>query len=311
MENIEKVVIIGSGPAGYTAAIYCARAGLTPLLLKGAQPGGQLITTTDVENYPGFPNGIGGVELMDKFEKQALNFGTRVLSKSAVSINCSPDNIFCIDTSNKQRISSQSIIIATGSTAKYLGIESEQRFLNKGVSACAICDGFFYKNKDVCVVGGGDSAAEESLYLSKICKSVKLLVRKDKMRASKIMQSRLEAKKNIEIIFMHEILEILGNDSVEGAILLNNTTEEKVKISASAIFIAIGHTPNTSFLKGLIDIDQNGYIKTLPGTSKTTIQGLFAAGDVQDPIYRQAITSAGSGCIAALDAERFLNFTNE
>lgn len=302
----EKVLIIGSGPAGYTAAIYAARAGLTPVLYTGGQPGGQLTTTNDVENFPGYPEGINGPQMMIDLQKQAERFGTRVHFALATAVDFSgwPLKV-TIDESKV--VEAESVIVATGASAKYLGLPSEETFANKGVSACAVCDGFFYRGKEVAVVGAGDSAAEESTYLSKLCTKVHLIVRRDEMRASKIMQQRVLNTPNIEVHWNSETEEVLGDDSgVTGVRLLNNKTGEKKDISVQGFFLAIGHKPNTDIFKGQLDMDESGYVKVIPGSTKTNVEGVFAVGDVADRVYRQAITAAGSGCMGALDAEKFL-----
>lgn len=308
MDNIEKVnlLIIGSGPAGYTAAIYASRANLKPVLYQGIQPGGQLTITTDVENYPGFPDGIMGPELMVHFEKQASRMGADLRYGLATKADFSkrPYKIWIDD---EKLIEAESIIIATGASAKWLGIESEQRLNGYGVSACAVCDGFFFRNKDVAIVGAGDTAAEEALYLSKLCTNVHMLIRKDEMRASKVMQERVKNAPNIKIYWNSETDEILGEKTVEAVRIKNNKSGEKTEIPVKGFFVAIGHTPNSEIFKGWINMDEAGYIQTIPGSSKTNIEGVFAAGDVQDKIYRQAVTAAGSGCMAALDAERYLS----
>ena len=302
----EKVLIIGSGPACYTAAIYAARAGLTPVLYTGGQPGGQLTTTNDVENFPGYPEGINGPQMMIDLQKQAERFGTRVhfALVTAVDFSTWPLKV-TIDESKV--VEAESVIVATGASAKYLGLPSEEKFANKGVSACAVCDGFFYRGKEVAVVGAGDSAAEESTYLSKLCTKVHLIVRRDEMRASKIMQQRVLNTPNIEVHWNSETEEVLGDDSgVTGVRLLNNKTGEKKDISVQGFFLAIGHKPNTDIFKGQLDMDESGYVKVIPGSTKTNVEGVFAVGDVADRVYRQAITAAGSGCMGALDAEKFL-----
>ena len=306
--DTEKVqlLIIGSGPAGYTAAIYASRANLKPVLYQGIQPGGQLTITTDVENYPGFPEGIMGPELMVHFEKQASRMGADLRYGLATKADFSkrPYKIWIDD---EKIIEAESIIIATGASAKWLGIESEQRLNGYGVSACAVCDGFFFRNKDVAIVGAGDTAAEEALYLSKLCTNVHMLIRKDEMRASKVMQERVKNASNIKIYWNSETDEILGDKTVEAVRIKNNKSGEKTEIPVKGFFVAIGHTPNSEIFKGWINMDEAGYIQTIPGSSKTNIEGVFAAGDVQDKIYRQAVTAAGSGCMAALDAERYLS----
>jgi thioredoxin reductase (NADPH) len=302
----EKVLIIGSGPAGYTAAIYAARAGLTPVLYTGGQPGGQLTTTNDVENFPGYPEGINGPQMMIDLQKQAERFGTRVHFALATAVDFSgwPLKV-TIDESKV--VEAESVIVATGASAKYLGLPSEETFANKGVSACAVCDGFFYRGKEVAVVGAGDSAAEESTYLSKLCTKVHLIVRRDEMRASKIMQQRVLNTPNIEVHWNSETEEVLGDDTgVTGVRLLNNKTGEKKDISVQGFFLAIGHKPNTDIFKGQLEMDDSGYVKVIPGSTKTNVEGVFAVGDVADRVYRQAITAAGSGCMGALDAEKFL-----
>lgn len=299
-------LIIGSGPAGYTAAIYAARANLKPILYQGIQPGGQLTITTDVENYPGYPEGIQGPEMMVHFEKQAARMGTDIRYGLATNVDFSGHPLK-VEIDEEKWIEADSLIISTGASAKWLGIESEQRLNGHGVSACAVCDGFFFKGKEVAIVGAGDTAAEEALYLSKICSVVHMVVRRDEMRASKVMQDRVKATANIKIYWNSEIDEVLGGTKVEGVRLINNQTQEKQEIPLSAFFVAIGHTPNSSIFKGWLDMDESGYLKTIPGTSKTNVTGVFASGDVQDKIYRQAVTAAGSGCMAALDAERFLS----
>ena len=308
MDKIEHVqcLIIGSGPAGYTAAIYAARANLKPVMYQGIQPGGQLTITTDVENYPGYPNGIQGPDMMIDFENQAKRMGADVRYGLATEVDFSacPLKVF-ID--EEKWISADTIILATGASAKWLGIESVQRLNGYGVSACAVCDGFFFKGKEVCIVGAGDTAAEEALYLSKICSFVHMFVRKDTMRASKIMQQRVLGTSNIKVYWNTEVEEILGEDKTDSVRVVNNKTGEKQVIPVSAYFVAIGHQPNSEIFKGWIDMDEAGYVKTLPGTTKTNIEGVFAAGDLQDKIYRQAVTAAGSGCMAALDVERFLS----
>jgi len=310
MENttVEKTscLIIGSGPAGYTAAIYASRANLKPVLYQGIQPGGQLTITTDVENYPGYPEGIQGPEMMVDFEKQAARMGADIRYGLATKVDFSSHPLK-VEIDEEKWIEADSVIISTGASAKWLGIESEQRLNGFGVSACAVCDGFFFKGKEVAIVGAGDTAAEEALYLSKICSHVHMIVRRNEMRASKVMQERVLKTDNIKIYWDSEIDEVLGDKKVEGVRIVNNKTGEKQEITLSAFFVAIGHTPNSSIFKGWIDMDEAGYIKTVPGTSKTNIVGVFASGDVQDKIYRQAVTAAGSGCMAALDAERYLS----
>lgn len=310
MENtaVEKVscLIIGSGPAGYTAAIYAARANMKPLLYQGIQPGGQLTITTEVENYPGYPDGIQGPEMMEHFEKQAKRMGTDIRYGLATKVDFGVRPLR-VEIDEEKWIEADSVIISTGAAAKWLGIESEQRLNGYGVSACAVCDGFFFKGKEAAIVGAGDTAAEEALYLSKICSTVHMIVRKSEMRASKIMQDRVIATPNIKIYWNSETDEILGDKKVEGVRILNNQTNEKTEIPVSAFFVAIGHKPNSDIFKGWLDMDEAGYLKTIPGTTKTNIEGVFASGDVQDKIYRQAVTAAGSGCMASLDAERYLS----
>lgn len=304
----EKVscLIIGSGPAGYTAAIYASRANLKPVLYSGLQPGGQLTITTDVENYPGYPEGIMGPQMMKDFEAQAKRMGAdlRWGNISKVDLNNRP---FLAQVDEEDWIAADSIIIATGASAKWLGLESEQKLNGYGVSACAVCDGFFFKEKEVAIVGAGDTACEEALYLSKICSKVHMFVRRDEMRASKIMQERVLDTDNIEVYWNTETKEILGAKKVEGVRIFNNKTEKTTDIPLSAFFVAIGHKPNSDLFGEWIDMDEQGYIQTIPGTSKTNVEGVFACGDVQDKIYRQAVSAAGSGCIAALDAERYLS----
>ena len=303
----EKVhcLIIGSGPAGYTAAIYASRAGLNPVLYQGIQPGGQLTITTEVENYPGYPEGIQGPDMMAHFENQAKRMGTDIRYGLATKVDFSVQPRL-VQIDEEKWIEADAVIISTGASAKWLGIESEQRLNGYGVSACAVCDGFFFKGKEVAIVGAGDTAAEEALYLSKICSHVHMIVRKGEMRASKVMQDRVINTSNITVNWHSETDEILGEKKVEGVRIKNVQTGEKKEIAVSAFFVAIGHHPNSDIFKEWIDTDETGYIKTNPGTSKTNIEGVFASGDVQDKIYRQAVTAAGSGCIAALDAERYL-----
>jgi len=306
-EKIHKTIIIGSGPAGYTAAIYAARANMSPILFTGPEPGGQLITTTDVENYPGYPKGIGGPDMMEEFREQAERFGTTVHYEmiSKVDFNTGK-NYHTIYTESGDAHHAYTIIVSTGATAKYLGLESEKRLLNKGVSACAVCDGFFYKGMDVAVVGAGDTAAEEATYLAKLCPKVHLLVRRDEMRASKIMQKRVFNTPNIEVHWNTNTVEVLGDDKVTGIRVQNNKTKEESTIELEGFFVAIGHKPNTDIFKDWLDMDDTGYLITKPGTSYTNVKGVFASGDAQDKVYRQAVTAAGTGCMAALDAERYL-----
>ncbi|GAB5523087.1 MAG: thioredoxin-disulfide reductase [Roseivirga sp.] len=301
-----KVLIIGSGPAGYTAAIYAARAGLKPVLYTGGQPGGQLTTTNDVENYPGYPEGINGPQMMIDFQNQAERFGTDLRYGLATKVDFSsyPLKVWVDDN---HEITAESVIISTGASAKYLGLPSEQTYANKGVSACAVCDGFFYKGQDVAVVGAGDTAAEEATYLANLCPKVYMIVRRDEMRASKIMQQRVLNTPNIEVLWNTETEEILGDDSgVTGARVVNNKTGEKTEIDVKGFFVAIGHKPNTDIFKGWLDMDETGYLNVKPGTSHTNVEGVFATGDAADRVYRQAVTAAGTGCMGALDAERFL-----
>jgi thioredoxin reductase (NADPH) len=300
-----NVLILGSGPAGYTAAIYVARAGLKPTLYQGGQPGGQLTITSDVENYPGYPDGIMGPEMMMAFQKQAERFGSDIRYGLATSVDFSsyPLKVIIDET---HEITANAVIIATGASAKWLGIPSEQRLNGKGVSACAVCDGFFFRGMDVAVVGGGDTACEEASYLSKMCNKVYMIIRRDEMRASKIMQKRVLNAKNIELLWNSVTDEILGQQEVEAVRIMNAITGEKKEIPVQGFFVAIGHKPNTEIFRDYLDMDENGYIKTIPGTTKTNIEGVFASGDAQDHVYRQAVTAAGTGCMAALDAERFL-----
>ena len=300
-----KVLIIGSGPAGYTAAIYASRAGLKPVLYTGGQPGGQLTITNDVENYPGYPDGINGPQMMIDLQKQAERFGADIRSGLATSVDFSgyPHKVIIDD---KHEVIAEAVIIATGASAKYLGLPSEEKFANKGVSACAVCDGFFYKGTEVAVVGGGDAAAEEATYLANLCPKVYLIVRRDELRASKIMQQRVLNTPNIEVLWNTEAEEVLGSDEVEALRVVNNQTGEKKEIPIKGFFLAIGHTPNTDIFKDYLDLDDTGYIKVQPGTSKTNIEGVFATGDAADKVYRQAVTAAGTGCMGALDAEKFL-----
>lgn len=300
------LLIIGSGPAGYTAALYAARANLKPMLYQGIQPGGQLTITTEVENYPGFPEGVQGPELMIHFEKQAQRMGADLRYGLATKVDFSqqPYKVWIDD---EKLIEADAVVIATGASAKWLNIESEQRLNGYGVSACAVCDGFFFRGKEVAIVGAGDTAAEEALYLSKLCSVVHMFVRRDEMRASKVMQERVKNTPNIKIYWNTETEEVLGEKKVEGVRINNTVTGEKQEFPIQGFFVAIGHTPNSEIFKPFLEMDEAGYIKTVPGTSKTNIEGVFAAGDVQDKIYRQAVTAAGSGCMAALDAERYLS----
>jgi thioredoxin reductase (NADPH) len=300
-----KVLIIGSGPAGYTAAIYAARAGMSPVLYTGGQPGGQLTITTDVENYPGYPEGIMGPEMMEDFRKQAERFGTQVRYGLVTKVDFSarPHTVVVDD---QKTIFADTVIISTGASAKWLGLESETRLNGRGVSACAVCDGFFFRGQEVAIVGAGDTACEEASYLANICSKVYMIIRRDEMRASQIMQNRVKNNPKIEILWNTETQEILGADEVTGMRILNTKTEKISEISISGFFVAIGHQPNTGIFKEFITMDEAGYIKTIPGTSKTNVEGVFACGDAQDHVYRQAVTAAGTGCMAALDAERFL-----
>ncbi len=308
-ENSEEKVhclIIGSGPAGYTAAIYASRANIRPVLYQGIQPGGQLTITTEVENFPGYANGVQGPEMMVDFEKQAVRMGSDVRYGLATKVDFSaPPYKVWID--DEKLITADAVIIATGASAKWLGLESEQRLNGFGVSACAVCDGFFFRGKEVAIVGAGDTAAEEALYLSKLCTTVHMFIRKDEMKASKVMQERVKKTANIKIYYNTDTEEIMGENRVHSVRILNNKTGEKQEIPINGFFVAIGHHPNSDIFKDWLDLDEAGYIKTVPGTSKTNIEGVFASGDVQDKIYRQAVTAAGSGCIAALDAERYLS----
>ncbi len=304
-----KCLIVGSGPAGFTAAIYAARANLQPVMYTGMELGGQLTTTTEVENFPGYPEGVTGPQMMEDFKKQAERFGADVRFGIATSVDFSghPHKVIIDD---KKTIEAEVVIIATGATAKYLGIEAEKTYNGLGVSACATCDGFFYKGKDVAVVGGGDTACEEATYLAGLARKVYMVVRRDEFRASKTMQQRVFDTENIEILWKHQAVDLFGKDGVEGAVLVKNKgeeNEETVKIKIDGFFLAIGHNPNSDEFKDYIDTNNVGYIKTLPGTTKTNVPGVFACGDVQDPIYRQAVTAAGSGCMASMDAERWLS----
>jgi len=306
-ENV-KCLIIGSGPAGYTAAIYAARANLHPVLYTGMEMGGQLTTTTEVENFPGFPEGVTGPQLMEQMKKQAERFGTDIRFGVAMSADFSHSPLK-VTFDDGKTVEAATVIIATGATAKYLGLEAEKKYAGRGVSACATCDGFFYRGKDVAVVGGGDTAAEEATYLAGLCRKVYLVVRRNELRASKAMQQRVFNTPNIEILWEHQAVDLFGEEVVEGAVLVKKKGtpgEEQVRIKIDGFFLAIGHTPNSSVFSKYLETDAAGYIKTVPGTSKTNVPGVFAAGDVQDPHYRQAVTAAGSGCMAAIDAERFL-----
>ncbi|MFL2610907.1 MAG: thioredoxin-disulfide reductase [Flavobacteriaceae bacterium] len=307
MENV-KCLIIGSGPAGYTAAIYAARADLNPVVFTGMEPGGQLTTTTDVDNFPGYPNGIEGPIMMEELQKQAERFGTdvRIGQVTKVELNSKKGRMHIVTIDENKTLYAKTIIISTGASAKYLGLPSEQRLIGGGVSACAVCDGFFYKNQEVAIVGGGDTAAEEATYLANICSKVTMIVRRNVMRASKAMQHRVNNTKNIEILYESEVSEVIGDKVVEGIEVILNKTEEKKKILISGLFIAIGHKPNTDIFRGQLKMDDLGYIITKGKSTKTDKPGVFASGDVQDKEYRQAITAAGTGCMAALDAERYI-----
>lgn len=308
-----KCLVIGSGPAGYTAAIYAARANLNPVMYEGLQPGGQLTTTTEVENYPGYPEGVTGPVMMEDFKKQAQRFGADVRWGMATKVDFSGD-IHKVWIDENKLIEAESVIIATGATAKYLGLEDEKKYAGGGVSACATCDGFFYRGKDVAVVGGGDTAAEEAMYLAGLCKKVYLIVRRDVLRASRVMAERVKKTPNVEILWKHQTKGLYGeNGVVEGAKLAKNLgepDEEEVDIKIDGFFLAIGHKPNSEIFKPYLDTDSVGYINTIPGTSKTEVPGVFACGDVQDSHYRQAVTAAGSGCMAAMDAERYISEKN-
>lgn len=309
-ETIERIkcLIIGSGPAGYTAAIYAARADLKPVMYTGMEPGGQLTTTTEVDNFPGYPEGIDGPTMMIQLQQQAERFGTKVRIGMVTNVEFSDEvgGIHKITVDNSTKIEAETVIISTGATAKYLGLPSEQKLRGGGVSACAVCDGFFYKNQDVAIVGAGDTAAEEATYLSNICNKVTMLVRKDFMKASKAMQHRVNNTKNLEVRYNTEVDEVLGDQVVEGLRMVNNETGEKEEIKITGLFIAIGHKPNTDIFKGQLDMDETGYLITKGKSTKTNKPGVFASGDVQDKEYRQAVTAAGTGCMAALDAERYL-----
>ena len=310
-ENLKtRCLIIGSGPAGYTAAIYASRANLEPVLIEGIQPGGQLTTTTEVENFPGYPKGITGSELMIDIKEQAERFGTKMLTGTVTKVDLQNRPFTATIDDGAYEIKADTLIIATGATAKYLGLEDEKKYAGMGVSACATCDGFFYRNKTVAVVGGGDTACEEAIYLSSLAKKVYLIVRKDYLRASKVMQERVMENEKIEVLFEHNTIGLFGEDGVEGAHLIKRKgqpDEEMVDIAIDGFFLAIGHTPNTDLFKGVLELDEVGYVITKGQTPKTNIEGVFAAGDVADPIYRQAITAAGSGCKAAMEAERYIS----
>ncbi len=304
MEKV-KVLIIGSGPAGFTSAIYTSRANLSPVLYEGIEPGGQLTTTTEIENFPGYPQGITGTAMMEDLRQQALRFGADVRKGIITDIDLSKRPFKAV-VDHEHEIEAEAVIVCTGASAKYLGLESEAKFRGMGVSACATCDGFFYRKQDVAVVGGGDTACEEATYLASICKKVYLIVRKNYLRASKAMQERVFNTPNIEVLFEHNTAEVLGDeDGVTGVRVVSTSGQERV-LDIMGFFLAIGHHPNVEVFKGQLELDEQGYIKVVPGTSKTSVEGVFAAGDVKDPHYRQAITAAGSGCIAALDCERWL-----
>lgn len=305
MAEAVKVLIIGSGPAGYTAAIYTSRANLSPVLYEGIEPGGQLTTTTDVENFPGYPESVTGPDLMAQMRKQAERFGADIRSGMVTTVDLS-SRPFHVVVDGTTEIKAETLIIATGASAKYLGLPSETKFRGQGVSACATCDGFFYRKKDVAVVGGGDTACEEASYLASLCRKVYMIVRKPHLRASKAMQQRVFNTPNIEVLFEHNTAEVLGDESGVTGALLRKSDGTEVKIDVSGFFLAIGHHPNTEIFRDQLKLDAEGYVKVEPGTSKTSVEGVFAAGDVRDPHYRQAITAAASGCIAALDCERFL-----
>jgi thioredoxin reductase (NADPH) len=320
--QILKCLIIGSGPAGYTAAIYAARAGMKPVLYTGSNPGGQLTITTEVENYPGFPDGVQGPELTELFRKQAVRFDTEMHYENITKVDFTgpvhkvwteggkeieaTGPVHKVWTEGGKEIEAHTVVISTGADAKWLGLESETRLANRGVSACAVCDGFFFKGMDVAIVGGGDTAAEEALYLSKLCPTVHLIVRKDHLRASKIMQERVFTNPKIHVHFNTETLDILGEEEVTGARFKNNLNNTEFELNVKGFFVAIGHKPNTDIFKDFINMHEGGYIKTIPGTTSTNIKGVFAAGDAQDNVYRQAVTSAGTGCMAALEAEKYL-----
>ena len=305
MSTVRNCIIIGSGPAGYTAAIYAARAGMKPLLFTGQEPGGQLMITTDVENYPGYPDGVGGPQMMDEFRKQAERFDTEIKYELISKVDFTGP-VHKIWTESDELFEAHSIVISTGASAKWLGLDSEQRLMNKGVSACAVCDGFFFRGKSVAIVGAGDTAAEEATYLAKLCPEVHMLVRRDEMRASKIMQQRVLDSEAITIHWNTETVEILGDEEVTGARVINNKTKEETQLDVEGFFVAIGHKPNTGIFKPWLNMDDTGYLKVTPGTSYTNVEGVFASGDAADKIYRQAVTAAGTGCMAALDAERYL-----
>ncbi|RMG79095.1 MAG: thioredoxin-disulfide reductase [Bacteroidetes bacterium] len=302
-----KCLIIGSGPAGYTAAIYAARADMHPVIYQGMEPGGQLMQTTDVDNFPGYPEGVNGPQMMEDFKKQAERFGTEIRYGMITKVDFTgPVHRLWVD--NEKEITADTVIIATGASAKWLGLENEKRLrdIGGGVSACAVCDGFFYKGQDVAIVGGGDTACEEAAYLAKLCNKVYMLVRRDEMRASKAMQKRVFNTPNIEVLFNHETVDILGENAVEGVKVKNNKTGEEKILKVTGFFVAIGHKPNTDIFKGWLDMDKEGYLLHQPNSTKTNVPGVFVAGDAGDKVYRQAVTAAGTGCMAALDAERYL-----
>jgi thioredoxin reductase (NADPH) len=301
-----RCLIIGSGPAGFTAAIYASRADLKPVMYQGLQPGGQLTSTNEVDNYPGYPKGVKGPDMMLDFENQAKRFGTDVRWGIATAVDFTgPVHKVTIDDTTI--VHADTVIVATGATAKWLGLESEQKFNGSGVSACAVCDGFFYKGLDVAIVGAGDTAAEEATYLANLCKKVTMLVRRNEMRASKAMQHRVRNTHNIEVLWNTETIEVVGDQTVNGVIIEDTLTKQRRKLEVEGFFVAIGHTPNTTIFKNWLDMDEHGYLKTIPGSTRTKIEGVFACGDAQDKVYRQAVTAAGTGCMAALDAERYLS----
>jgi thioredoxin reductase (NADPH) len=310
MAEVEKVncLIVGSGPAGYTAAVYAARANLNPVLYQGLEPGGQLMITTDVENYPGYPDGVMGPQMMEDFKKQAERMGADIRFGLVTNVDFSGKPPYRVEIDNgKHEIEAQSVILSTGAVAKWLGLESEQRLNGHGVSACAVCDGFFYRGQEVAIVGGGDTACEEALYLSKLCSTVHMFVRRDEMRASKIMQDRVFQAANIKLYWNTETEEVIGDKEVEAVRVFNNQTGEKTEIPVKGFFVAIGHKPMSALFKDYLDLDEEGYVITKPDSTATKVEGVFAAGDLQDKIYRQAVTAAGTGCMAALEAERYLS----
>ena len=300
-----NVIIVGSGPAGYTAAIYAARANMKPVMYMGLEPGGQLMQTTDVENYPGYPEGIMGPQMMNDFKAQAERFGTEIRYGMITKVDFSK-RPFTLTIDEDKQVQAESVILATGASAKWLGLESEKRLNGRGVSACAVCDGFFYKNTEVAIVGAGDTAAEEALYLSKLCTKVHMFVRRDEMRASKIMQNRVLKTANIEVYWNAETDEVLGKDEVEGVRIVDNKTGEKTEIPVKGFFVAIGHKPNSDVFMDYLEMDDIGYVKTKADSTQTNVEGVFACGDLQDSVFRQAVTAAVTGCMAALEAERFL-----